>query len=295
MHVPVLLKETIDCLGFTDKDKIFLDATVGAGGHSLEICKRFPWLQIIALDVDEEALSLAEENLKIGGCQFEVKIENFRNLAKTMDELGIQKVDKILFDIGMSSMHIDISGRGFSFQKDEPLLMTMKKELEGSLTAYEIVNSWPKDEIEKILRDYGEESFARKIAEQIVKERKKGPIKTTFDLVKVIEDATPKFYRHKRIHPATKTFQAIRIAVNDELESLKEGIGQAFERLRVGGRLAVISFHSLEDRIVKKNFKELEKNGKGKLITKKPLTASFEEIKINSRSRSAKLRVIEKI
>lgn len=295
MHVPVLLKETIDCLGFTDKDKIFLDATVGAGGHSLEICKRFPWLQIIAIDVDEEALSLAEENLKIGGCQFEVKIENFRNLAKTMDELGIQKVDKILFDIGMSSMHIDISGRGFSFQKDEPLLMTMKKELEGSLTAYEIVNSWPKDEIEKILRDYGEESFARKIAEQIVKERKKGPIKTTFDLVKVIEDATPKFYRHKRIHPATKTFQAIRIAVNDELESLKEGIGQAFERLRVGGRLAVISFHSLEDRIVKKNFKELEKNGKGKLITKKPLTASFEEIKINSRSRSAKLRVIEKI
>lgn len=295
MHVPVLLKETIDCLGFTDKDKIFLDATVGAGGHSLEICKRFPWLQIIAIDADEEALSLAEENLKIGGCQFEVKIENFRNLAKTMDELGIQKVDKILFDIGMSSMHIDISGRGFSFQKDEPLLMTMKKELEGSLTAYEIVNSWPKDEIEKILRDYGEESFARKIAEQIVKERKKGPIKTTFDLVKVIEDATPKFYRHKRIHPATKTFQAIRIAVNDELESLKEGIGQAFERLRVGGRLAVISFHSLEDRIVKKNFKELEKNGKGKLITKKPLTASFEEIKINSRSRSAKLRVIEKI
>lgn len=295
MHVPVLLKETIDCLGFTDKDKIFLDATVGAGGHSLEICKRFPWLQIIALDVDEEALSLAEENLKIGGCQFEVKIENFRNLAKTMDELGIQKVDKILFDIGMSSMHIDISGRGFSFQKDEPLLMTMKKELEGSLTAYEIVNSWPKDEIEKILRDYGEESFARKIAEQIVKERKKGPIKTTLDLVKVIEDATPKFYRHKRIHPATKTFQAIRIAVNDELESLKEGISQAFERLRVGGRLAVISFHSLEDRIVKKNFKELEKNGKGKLITKKPLTASFEEIKINSRSRSAKLRVIEKI
>ncbi|WKZ26598.1 MAG: 16S rRNA (cytosine(1402)-N(4))-methyltransferase RsmH [Candidatus Paceibacterota bacterium] len=295
MHVPVLLKETIDCLGFTDKDKIFLDATVGAGGHSLEICKRFPWLQIIAIDADEEALSLAEENLKIGGCQFEVKIENFRNLAKTMDELGIQKVDKILFDIGMSSMHIDISGRGFSFQKDEPLLMTMKKELEGSLTAYEIVNSWPKDEIEKILRDYGEESFARKIAEQIVKERKKGPIKTTLDLVKVIEDATPKFYRHKRIHPATKTFQAIRIAVNDELESLKEGIGQAFERLRVGGRLAVISFHSLEDRIVKKNFKELEKNGKGKLITKKPLTASFEEIKINSRSRSAKLRVIEKI
>ncbi len=283
MHVPVLLKETIDCLGFTDKDKIFLDATVGAGGHSLEICKRFPWLQIIAIDADEEALSLAEENLKIGGCQFEVKIENFRNLAKTMDELGIQKVDKILFDIGMSSMHIDISGRGFSFQKDEPLLMTMKKELEGSLTAYEIVNSWPKDEIEKILRDYGEESFARKIAEQIVKERKKGPIKTTLDLVKVIEDATPKFYRHKRIHPATKTFQAIRIAVNDELESLKEGIGQAFERLRVGGRLAVISFHSLEDRIVKKNFKELEKNGKGKLITKKPLTASFEEIKINSR------------
>lgn len=295
MHTPVLLKETIDCLGFTDKDKIFLDATVGAGGHSLEICKRFPWLQIIALDVDEEALSLAEENLKNGGCQFEVKIENFRNLAKTMDELGIQKVDKVLFDIGMSSMHIDISGRGFSFQKDEPLLMTMKKELEGTLTAYEIVNSWPKDEIEKILRDYGEESFARKIAEQIVKERKNGPIKTTLDLVRVIESATPKFYRHKRIHPATKTFQAIRIAVNDELESLKDGIGQAFDRLRVGGRLAVISFHSLEDRIAKKNFKELEKNSKGKLITKKPLTASFEEIKINPRSRSAKLRVIEKI
>lgn len=294
-HVPVLLKEVISGLEFNDKDKIFLDATIGAGGHSLEICRRFPWLQIIGIEADEEARNIAEENLKKGGCQCQIKVENFRNLGQVLDELKIEKVDKILFDIGMSSMQIDQSGRGFSFQRDEPLLMTMKKDLEGSLTAFEIVNSWPKEKIQEILRNYGEETFAERIADRIIKERKRKPIKTTFDLVQIIKDATPKFYHHRRIHPATKTFQGLRIAVNDELEALREGLREGFERLREGGRLGVISFHSLEDRIVKHFFKELVQEEKAKLPFKKPQIAEFEEIKLNPRSRSAKLRVIQKI
>lgn len=296
MHTSVLLKEVIDNLDFQESDKVFLDATLGAGGHSFEICRRFPWIQIVGLDLDEDSMKLAEAKLIDGGCQFNISVRNFRDLASVMDELNIKEVDKVLFDLGMSSMQIDTSGRGFSFQKDEPLLMTMEKSPgEKSLSAYEIVNSWSKDDILRILKEYGEESFAARIADRIVKERRLKKIKTTNDLVKIIKDATPQFYHHKRIHPATKTFQALRIAVNDELESLKVGLKQSFERLRSRGRIAVISFHSLEDRIVKRYFKELVEEKRAISICKKPIVPTKDEIEVNQRSRSSKLRVIEKM
>ena len=269
---------------------------MGAGGHSLEVCRRFPWIKIIGIDVDSEAAEIGRSNLLACGCQFDIKVSNFRHLAKVLEEEGIEKIDNGLFDLGMSSMQLAQSGRGFSFQKNEPILMTMKKDIkEGDLTAYEILRSWPKDSIEKILREYGEESFAGRIAEGIVKERKQGPINTTFDLVRVIENSTPRFYHHRRIHPATKTFQALRIAVNDEINSLKEGLVQAFDKLNVGGRIATISFHSLEDREVKVFFRELARQEKAILPFKKPLRPSFEETKINPKSRSSKLRVVQKI
>ena len=294
-HVPVLLKEIIDFLEFSPKDKIFLDATLGAGGHSAEVCRQFPQIQIVGIDTDETAAKIAESNLK-GICnQFKIKVTNFRNLENVLSELKIEEVDKVLFDLGMSSMQIDTSGRGFSFLRNEPLLMTMDNELkEGTLTAYEIVNGWPKEDLRKILKEYGEESFASQIADQIIKERKNQKIQTTFDLVKVILDATPEFYHEGRINPATKTFQALRIAVNDELDAIKIGLEQAFNKLRNGGRMAVISFHSLEDRIVKTFFKQLKMEDKATLITKKPIVPGVEEVEVNPRSRSAKLRVIEK-
>src|SRR3989344_2926957 len=294
-HVPVLLKEIIDFLEFSPKDKIFLDATLGAGGHSAEVCRQFPQIQIVGIDADETAAKIAEKNLT-GICnQFKIKITNFRNLEEVLSELKIEEIDKVLFDLGMSSMQIDSATRGFSFLRDEPLLMTMSNDLkEGTLTAYEIVNGWPKEELRKILKEYGEESFASQIADQIIKERKNQKIQTTFDLVKVILDATPEFYHEGRINPATKTFQALRIAVNDELDAIKDGLEQAFHKLKVGGRMAVISFHSGEDRIAKTFFKQLKMEEKAILITKKPVVSSAEEVETNSRSRSAKLRVIEK-
>jgi len=212
-----------------------------------------------------------------------------------LSELKIEEIDKVLFDLGMSSMQIDSATRGFSFLRDEPLLMTMSNDLkEGTLTAYEIVNGWPKEELRKILKEYGEESFASQIADGIIRARKSKKIQTTFDLVKVILDATPDFYHEGRINPATKTFQALRIAVNDEVNALKDGLEQAFNKLRKGGRMAVISFHSGEDRIAKTFFKQLKMEDKAILITKKPVVSSAEEVETNSRSRSAKLRVIEK-
>ena len=294
-HIPVLLKEVIDFLEFSPRDKIFLDATLGAGGHSAEVCRQFPQIQIVGIDADETAAKIAEKNLT-GICnQFKIKITNFRNLEEVLSELKIEEIDKVLFDLGMSSMQIDSATRGFSFLRDEPLLMTMSNDLkEGTLTAYEIVNGWPKEELRKILKEYGEESFASQIADGIIRARKSKKIQTTFDLVKVILDATPDFYHEGRINPATKTFQALRIAVNDEVNALKDGLEQAFNKLRKGGRMAVISFHSGEDRIAKTFFKQLKMEDKAILITKKPVVSSAEEVETNSRSRSAKLRVIEK-
>ena len=208
----------------------------------------------------------------------------------------MDKVDRILLDLGIRSDHIESSGRGFTFKRDEPLLMTFSKDSdEGLFTAIEILNEWDEGNIVEILNGYGEEEYAKKIAKAIVSERKVKPIRTTFHLVEVISSAVPYKYKNRKIHFATKTFQALRIAVNDEIAVLREGLRKSFERLSPNGRLVVISFHSLEDRAVKRFFKEKEEEGEGEMITKKPITPSAKEVAENPRSRSAKLRVIKKI
>ena len=278
-HRPVLLNEVIEGLNLKESGgQVVLDATFGGGGHSREILFRYPGTKIIAIDEDEEVT--AEKGISLHH-------ENFRNLDKV---LGDRKVDAILFDLGFSSDQLESSGRGFSFLKDEPLLMTMNEK--ADLTAEVIVNNWSEENLADIIYGYGEERYARRIARAITEQRAKQPIKTTGELVEVIQDAVP---RKGKIHPATRTFQALRIAVNDELGALKEGLEKGFQALAPGGRLAVIAFHSLEDRIVKKFCIKKREENKAILINKKPITASNEEIKNNIRSRSAKLRIIKKI
>ncbi len=295
MHVPVLLNEVITGLDIKPDD-VFFDGTVNGGGHSKAIYDRLGSKGLlIGTDLDETALAKAQEKLKGERARVVLKQSSFRNLDTILEETGISTVNKILFDLGLSSNQFEESGRGFSFQKDEPLLMTFKKNPEASdLTAGKIVNQWDEENISQIIESYGEERYAKKIAHAIVFWRNKGEIKTTQELVKIIEGAVPKTYLHKRIHPATKTFQALRITVNDEIESLKDGSRKGFEHLSSGGRMAVISFHSIEDRIVKNFFRQEAQDGRGRLVTKKPITPSPKELSENPRSRSAKLRIIEK-
>lgn len=291
IHQTVLLNETIDGLNLKDGSKV-IDATFGGGGHSLEICKKYPSVNIIAIDQDAGAFLKAKAKFKNTKCAINFVNENFRNL----DKVSKEKVDGIIFDLGLSSDQLENSGRGFSFLKNEPLLMTMKENLsKEDITASEIVNTWEEKNLADIIYGYGEERFARRIAKGIVEGREKKKIETTFELVKIIEESVPAVYRKgKKIHCATRTFQALRIAVNDELNALTDGLVGGFQKLKPGGRLAVISFHSLEDRIVKRFFKEKEKMSEGILINKKPITPTKEEILKNNRSRSAKLRIIEK-
>ena len=247
-------------------------------------------VKIIALDQDEDAVNRAKEELF--ACGSIVKNGNFRNLNRILDETGINQPNKILFDLGLSSNQLEESHRGFSFQKDEPLLMTFEKNpLDYRVTAAAIVNSWNQEEIADILWRFGEERRARKIAGAIVAARKHQPITTAKQLAELVAKISPR----GKIHPATKTFQALRIAVNDELNALTEGLCQSFQRLAPNGRLAVISFHSLEDRIVKNFFRDKNQEKLGKTLTKKPITPTSEEIARNPRARSAKLRIIEKI
>ena len=291
-----------------------LDGTFGGGGHSLEICKRYPSVRIIALDQDQSALEKAKSKFKDSNCDVTFINANFRDLDRVnLGNLSVvgslssglrgrrrknfpsSPVDGIIFDLGLSSDQLENSGRGFSFQKDEPLLMTMKENpTSGDVTAKDVVNTWGEDSLADIIYGYGEEKQARRIAKRIVEFRKKQEIKTTFDLVKVIEEAIPAKFRKGKIHYATKTFQAIRIAVNDELGALAEGLDKGFKLLKVGGRMSVISFHSLEDRIVKRFFKKKAEENLAKLINKKPIIAKLEEIKNNPRSRSAKLRILSR-
>ena len=296
MHISVLLQEAIDGLEIKKGD-IFVDGTLGGGGHSEEICKRFgDAVVMIGIDLDPEAILGATARLAPHLCDFQTVAGSFRNIDAILDSLGVPQADKILLDLGLSSNQFEDSGRGFSFQKNEPLIMSFKKDLkETDLTAREIVNEWDLENISTVIRCYGEEQFAWKIAKAIVASREVKPIETTFDLVEIIKNATPKFYHHRKIHPATKTFQALRITVNDEIESLKEGLARGFERLKPMGRIAVISFHSLEDRVVKQFFKNLSIRGEAMILTKKPIVPKDEEIKANPRSRSAKLRIIEKV
>lgn len=294
-HTSVLLQEILAGLDIK-RDDVFLDGTINGGGHSRAVSERLGEKgMIIGLDLDGNALGKARERLAGSASKVILKQANFRNLDSILAEIGLKAVDKILLDLGLSSNQFDESGRGFSFQKDEALLMTFKSDPgPEDLTAFNIVNTWDEENIAQIIESYGEEKFAKKIAHAIVFERQSKEIRTTAELVAIIKSALPKRELHKRLHPATKTFQALRITVNDELGALREGLRKGFEHLKLGGRMAVISFHSLEDRAVKFFFKELAQEEKGLIITKKPITPSQTEILENPRSRSAKLRIIEK-
>lgn len=296
VHKSVLLQESIGGLDIK-AGEIFVDATLGNGGHSEKICELFgSSVKILGMDADSEALERSEKRLAEKNCDFKTVLSNFRDLDKALDSAGISKPDKILFDLGLSSNQLEDSGRGFTFQKDEPLLMSFKKDIgDEDLTAEKIVNGWPEEDIASVLWEYGEERYSRRIAKAIVEARKKEKITTTFRLAEVVLGAVPASYRNGRINPATRTFQALRIAVNDEMESLKEGLAKGFERLSSGGRMAVISFHSLEDRIVKNYFRDLKKDGLAEVLTKKPIVAGDEEVLENPRARSAKLRIVSKI
>ena len=296
IHKTVLLQESIDGLEIKNGD-IFVDGTLGGGGHFEEVAKRFgDGVVMIGIDLDPDAIIRTKERLSSYNLKVHYVQESFRNMDTVLDNLEIPKVDRILLDIGLSSNQFEESGRGFSFQKDEPLLMSFKKNpTEEDLTAKEILNTWELENLSTILKGYGEEQFAWKIAKAIVARREEKPILTTFDLVDIIKTATPKWYHVRRIHPATKTFQALRITVNDEIESLKQGIRVGFDRLSSGGRLAVISFHSIEDRAVKQFFKGLSDKGLGSLVNKKPIIPTEAELTENPRSRSSKLRIIQKI
>ena len=293
IHTTVLLHEAVDGLNLKH-GSVFVDATLNAGGHSqLVLSKLDGNVRVIGIDIDADAIARAKANITVPNATFFQ--ENFRNLDKVLDQAGIAHVDGIIFDLGLSSNQIEESGRGFSFKTDEPLLMTMKKDPQSTdVTAHEIVNTWAEESLADIIYGYGEDRFARRIAKAIVTAREIKPINTAQELANIIASAVPKF-GFKKINPATKTFQAIRIAVNDELGAIKEALPKAFERLNPGGRISVISFHSLEDRIVKRFFKEKSEAGEGILINKKPITPSPQEIAENPRSRSAKLRIIEKI
>jgi 16S rRNA (cytosine1402-N4)-methyltransferase len=271
-----------------------LDATVNGGGHSSAIVERFGSdILIIGLDADSEALRRAKKNIR---GKPKLLNYNFRNLDGALLELKIPVVNRIIFDLGLSSDQLQSSGRGFSFQNDEPLLMTFDKTGQANeFTAYDIVNKWDAENIAAVIKAYGEERYAVRIARSIVAFRLIKAIKTSKELADIVKYAVPVKDRYRRVHPATKTFQALRITVNDELRALTEALTKGFSHLDSKGRIAVISFHSLEDRIVKNFIKEKVKMKVGLAINKKPITPSDEEIRRNPRSRSAKLRIIEKI
>ena len=293
-HKTVLLNESIENLKLR-KGSIFFDGTLGGAGHSLKVCSDFGGtVRIIATDKDNLAIRNAKDKLSEFGCNADLILDDYRNIDKVLTNLSVEKVDGILLDLGLSSDQLDTSGRGFTFRNNEPLLMTFS-ENEQKVNAKVILNNWGEETIADILYGYSDERYSRRIAKAIVECRKVKPIETTFDLVEIIKNSVPAGYRRGKTHFATKTFQALRIAVNDEITALKEGMNKGWGFLKNRGRMAIISFHSVEDREVKKYFKEKAKSGEGRLINKKPIIPTDEEINENPRARSAKLRVIEKI
>ncbi len=295
IHQPVLLKEVLKI--FNPKpNQNFIDATLGEGSHSIEILKKTaPKGKILGIEFDSVLIKEAEKNFKKFNLKKRVILvnDNFSNLEKIVKKNNFFDFEGILFDLGISKWHFKKSKRGFSFQKNEILDLRINPKFQ-TLKGFEILNLWQKPEIEKILREFGEIKIAKKIAEEIIKERKIKPIISTFDLIKVLEKFS-KFLKRKnqKIHFATKIFMALRIAVNNEIENLKEGLNHAFKVLKVNKKIVVISFHSLEDRIVKNFFKELKQKKLVKVLTKKPIVPSIEEIQKNPSARSAKLRAIE--
>ena len=290
-HYPVLHREVLKYLSLAKGENI-VDATVGGGGHSYLILKNLPDKKIIGIDKDEYAIKRANEKLKEFEGRYKLVKSPFKNLDKVLDELKIEKVSGFLFDLGVSHFQLKLE-RGFSFQKDEFLDMRMDKE--NPLTAYDVVNTYPEYRLEEIIKNYGEDRFARRIAKNIVEYRKKKKIETTKELENIVFHSYPRKLRHSKIHPATRTFQAIRIEVNNELEEIREALNKAIERLDKGGIIAVISFHSLEDRIAKNIYKEHKSLKNLELLTKKPITPTEEEVKENPPSRSAKLRVAKRL
>lgn len=271
-------EEALKLLALKRGDTV-VDATYGRGGHSALI-KKTAKVKLIALDADPAAGK-------------GVINANFADLEEVLNELGIAAVDKVLFDLGWNMTQLD-SGRGFSFLEDEPLSMSYGERPRSGFTAEEVLNTWSEEMIANALFGYGEERYARRIARAVVERRKVAPYRTTIEFVETIKDATPAAYRRGRLHPATKSFQALRMAVNDELGALDQGLRAAWRHLKAGGRIVVITFHSIEDRAVKRLFAEWHKAGEGKLLVKKPLTASAGELRHNPASRSAKMRAIEK-
>ncbi len=290
-HIPVLTKEVLQYLN-PQPNENFIDCTAGEGGHAIEILKKTsPFGKFLGIDADESQIKNAKENLKEFWQRVILENDSYANLTNIVRKNRFAPVNGILLDLGYSSFHIKKSGRGFTFLKDETL--DMRYSSRNDLTAEKIVNEWPEEKIYKILEEFGEEKFAKQIAKSICKERRLKKIKTTFELVAIVQKAIPR--RPYNIHYATRTFQALRIAVNYELENLAEVLPQAVDTLAQNGKMAVISFHSLEDRIVKNFFKQKEKEGIIKILTKKPVGALSSEIGKNPMARSAKMRIIMKI
>lgn len=308
-HVSVLLNESVDAL-LPERGGVFVDCTAGGGGHSEEILKRLPEnSRLISLDRDDRAIERCRERLAPYGEKSTVVKTNYSEIIAVLDDLGIEKIDGVLWDLGVSSVQLDEAERGFSYMQDAPLDMRMDRS--GGKTAADIVNGYSERELVRVLRDWGEENFASRIASAIVKKREQKPIETTLELAETVASAIPAAARRKeKQHPAKRTFQAIRIEVNDELTIIEPALTAAISRLAPGGRAAVITFHSLEDRITKQTFKTLEnpctcpadfpvcvcgKKPQIKLVTRKPMLPSKDELEYNPRARSAKLRVCEKL
>ena len=306
-HYSVMLSETVDALNVTDGG-IYADGTLGGGGHSFEILSRGKNIRLIGIDQDKDALSAASKRLAQFGNQVTYVNSNFKNISSVLDELGIDEIDGMVLDLGVSSYQLDNEERGFSYMKSAPLDMRMNQS--APLSAYEVVNEYSAEQLTDIFYRYGEENWSKRVAQFICEKRKEAPIKTTGELSEIIKAAIPKGARKDELHPEKRIFQAIRIEVNGELEILKGAVCDIVKRLKKGGRLSVITFHSLEDRIIKQVFADLAKGctcpanfpvcvcGKKpeiKVITRKPILPSDDELSENSRSKSAKLRVAEKI
>jgi 16S rRNA (cytosine1402-N4)-methyltransferase len=288
IHVPVMVKEVIELLNPVFHG-VYVDATVGCGGHSMEILKRLGSNgRLIGIDRDESAIQIAQQYLN--DSRVILKRARFSQLKDILKELNIQNIDGILFDLGVSMLQLKDFSRGFSFYSDENLDMRMDQT--GSLTAWDVINKYSERELERILREYGDEPFSRRIAREIVRQRGKKTIDTCKELADLIKRIIP---RHGRLHPATQVFQAIRIEVNKEIDELREGLSQVLELLKSGGRICVISYHSGEDRVVKNFFREKQHAGILRIVTKKPILPSLEEVSRNPSSRSARLRGGEKI